>query len=711
MAQFGAKGLADEGRSYTEILGHYYSGTRVESRDPVWGVRVMLVGNADRIELSGNARFEFHLDGVAIAASNGNDGTWVVRADAANRYLIYRPDGSLAAGPVGGPTQHVLIAFANWGTLLRSPQTGHRYRYGHMELNTHDDRRLRLISIMPMEAYLRGLGEMPSSWHAEALKAQAVAARTYAAEKVTRVGQARSGCNCGLYADTRDQAYVGYTKEDPASFGGSSATAARWPNAVEATANQVVTYPVSGSWRLAETYYSSSSGGRTERNEDVWGGTARPYLRDRDDPWSQLPANPYANWSVEMSQADVAAKLGMGRVDSIDLSARTAGGGVATARVYGDTNKTFTGDRFRSALGLRSTKIWIDSAPPPPVQPTWRGWSSLPPIATSRSADPVVVAAPNSALHAVVVDSSNVPMTSRRDPSTGAWSAWTRVGDAGSAGFEPTAALTKDSAVHAALRGTDGLIYVARRDASSGAWSGWSFVGTRQSFGSAPALAAAPDGSAWLVMVKPADNTIWIARREPSRPWSDWQRVGSGPDAGLEPAIAVGGDGAVHIVIRGTDGVPYATVRDPSTGSWAGWARLGPAGSFGYEPSLTVSSRGIEALVRGSDDGLYHAVRSGSGWSSWFRVGSSFEKAGPGKAPHLATGPDGRVHLTVAGSDDGIYHNVYTVGQVWSGWGRVGSSSDKVGPGGEVPIVGVPDGSVAAFVRGTDDRVYSNLRR
>src|SRR5439155_8319643 len=126
----------------------------------------------------------------------------------------------------------VTIVYENFGTLASLPQVAHQYKHGSiaLDVNTSSNRE-RVILTLPFEQYLYGLGEMPASWNIEALKAQAIAGRTYALEKITRLGQYRTVCNCGLYASTADQAYVGVSQE-----------VTRWVSAVDSTRSQVTTY-------------------------------------------------------------------------------------------------------------------------------------------------------------------------------------------------------------------------------------------------------------------------------------------------------------------------------------------------------------------------------------------------------------------------------------------------------------------------------------
>ena len=168
------------------------------------------------------------------------------------------------------------------------------------------------------DEYLRGLGEMPSSWPAAALQAQVDAARSYALVKYAR--GLHAVCNCEIDSGNgpfHDQNFVGYSKE-------SGVDGNLWDAAVAATDRgphraEVVTY----GGAVAETFYFASSGGRTENAVDVW-GTAVPYLRSVDDHWStEARYNPvFAHWPpATRSEAAVAAAFGLPDVVRIRFTA------------------------------------------------------------------------------------------------------------------------------------------------------------------------------------------------------------------------------------------------------------------------------------------------------------------------------------------------------------------------------------------------------
>jgi SpoIID/LytB domain protein len=175
--------------------------------------------------------------------------------------------------------------------------------------------------ILPLESYLRGLGEVPSSWGASggqaALEAQAIIARGYV------LGRNRSTC-----ATAACQVYVGYDKELEA--GGDL-----WVRAVTGTAGRYLEAPGGG---FAQTFYSSSHGGRTEASQDSWAyGGAVPYLVSVDDPWSLDAVNPMRSWTAVASNAEFrrVTGLGLSRVERVEILTRTAGGSPRTIAVTG----------------------------------------------------------------------------------------------------------------------------------------------------------------------------------------------------------------------------------------------------------------------------------------------------------------------------------------------------------------------------------------
>ena len=201
---------------------------------------------------------------------------------------------------------------------------------------------------MGLKAYLVGvlLAEMPASFEKEALKAQAVVARTYVA---------RAEDN-GKHADAAvcmDSACCqGYRSEDDYRLqGGSDAAVRKIREAVAETAGFVLTYE----GKLIEATYFSCSGGRTEDALAVW-GTDVPYLQAVSSPGEEDAAH-YEDEQI-LTVSEVCEKLGVEfSGDTVfGRATYTAGGGVDTIFACG---KTFSGTEIRKLLGLRSTAFTV----------------------------------------------------------------------------------------------------------------------------------------------------------------------------------------------------------------------------------------------------------------------------------------------------------------------------------------------------------------
>jgi stage II sporulation protein D len=176
---------------------------------------------------------------------------------------------------------------------------------------------------------------MPSSWPLEALKVQAVAARTYA------LATRKTSGLFDQYPDTRSQVYRGVTGES-----------IRSDAAVRATAGQIVTY----NGVPAVTYYFSTSGGETENIEFSFvGALSKPWLVGVPDPYDTR--SPYHRWQVKTSATALDNALGApGKFKSVKVLKRGVSPRVVRARVIGTRgSRTLSGPTIRTALGLRDT--------------------------------------------------------------------------------------------------------------------------------------------------------------------------------------------------------------------------------------------------------------------------------------------------------------------------------------------------------------------
>ena len=213
---------------------------------------------------------------------------------------------------------------------------GTKYRGGIMPY-INSSGQMNIINYVNIEDYLRGVlpSEMSASYGSEALKAQAVTARSFVdANKSTHASQGFSVC-----ATTHCQTYGGVSRE-------SSSTDA----AVEATEGLMMYYdgsPVAG-------YYFTNSGGHTENSEDVW-VSALGYCRGKADPYS-----PDYPWTVRLTRAEIFSALsaqGIGSIESITIDSVNDSGYVASVTVNGSRKSiTKTKDSIRSLFGSGSLK-------------------------------------------------------------------------------------------------------------------------------------------------------------------------------------------------------------------------------------------------------------------------------------------------------------------------------------------------------------------
>ncbi len=223
---------------------------------------------------------------------------------------------------------------------------GHEFR-SPLEFRLKD-RLLIAISHMALEQYLPGIvaGEMPSYWPMEALKAQAVVARTYAWNRVV----ASADAPYDLVSDVRDQVYPG-----------SDGDSVRAAQAVKATRGIVLVL----NGQVADARYHSTCGGATELPSNVWPG-AGPGLQGVR--CSYCKDSPFAKWHLELTGERLARALKQvgfdgDRVTQIDVTRRSRSGRALQVKVLGDEDTvTLDGNTFRKAIGygvLRSTRFVV----------------------------------------------------------------------------------------------------------------------------------------------------------------------------------------------------------------------------------------------------------------------------------------------------------------------------------------------------------------
>ena len=205
-----------------------------------------------------------------------------------------------------------------------------------------------------LESYLVGvvLAEMPASFESEALKAQAVVARTYTRKAGATGGKHGDGSLCTDSGCC--QAYI--TPEEYLGKGGTREGLEKVRGAVSATAGMVLTYQ----GELIEATYFSSSGGRTEDAAAVW-GTDYPYLQAVDSPGEEKAAyyRDMVSFSPEAFQEALGVSLDGSPETWFGMTAYTEGGGVASMEIGGTV---YQGTQLRALLGLRSTAFTAEAA-------------------------------------------------------------------------------------------------------------------------------------------------------------------------------------------------------------------------------------------------------------------------------------------------------------------------------------------------------------
>ncbi len=195
-----------------------------------------------------------------------------------------------------------------------------------------------IVNVVDVEQYLYAVvpHEMPSSWPAAALQAQAVCARTYVLQ---RSDPRRT---YDLVPSEADQVYAGVTGESPAGRA-----------AVDATAGHVLRFGAG----YASIAYSSCCGGRTEAASDAWsGGALVPYLAGVACPY--CTQSPNYRWSVSVALADVAQRFasqlaGAGALRDVRVSELDASGRARAVTLVGDRSVTIKGSVFRLSMGAR----------------------------------------------------------------------------------------------------------------------------------------------------------------------------------------------------------------------------------------------------------------------------------------------------------------------------------------------------------------------
>jgi stage II sporulation protein D len=444
MSQYGAAGFAQHGFTYQQILSHYYAATTLGNVNPNHNVTVLLHEGA------ASFRGALHIKGSTISLSpRTNYG--VIPAGSSLKLISHGRTVGTFAPPLtvtGNGTPLTLVGQGRYlGAFVFRPASSG----GVMTINA-----------VGLDNYVRGVvaAEMPSSWPAQALDAQAVAARTYA------ITAGVVAADFDVYDDTRSQMYEGVNAETPASNA-----------AVAATSGQVVDYdgaPV-------VTYFFASSGGYTESVQNVWYGIApEAWLHGEPDPYDDSYNNPYYRWSNPYSVGTAARKLRKyyaGTFEGLNVLQTGVSPRVVQAQVVGSSGSdTVTGAQLQSLFGTLSTYMSFSTLTENASHTGTPVAASTAPVATST---PTTTTATPTTATPTTVSTTQAPtptVTTSTPPPTGG------------TGLAAATAQTANAAAAVSTTSSDisinGTVYPVEQGAAVVAQlkeaSGWMSVGSAQ---------------------------------------------------------------------------------------------------------------------------------------------------------------------------------------------------------------------------------------
>ncbi len=300
-------------------------------------VPVEILSSAQRAVISAKSDYQLMRGETKIAEFKSGSETVVDSATITNKSRIYKSDGEYWFEAddlliVEGRKYRGVIKIVNGGLLRRDAP--------------RNDSGINIINELELEDYLRSVvaSEMPSRWPLEALKAQAVCARTYTLATLKRKPVLKSG--------VADQMYLGYDKED-----------GKVDKAVKATQGEVLK---DSHGNYIDAYYSSSAGNYTASVADTWGLSPRPSLIAVDDDAS---GSSYKSWTREFSDAELTEKLAdlkLNPIEEIEVFQRSIEGRATKLQLRGRSTDIITNDDAGKPHWRKSSNhIWADTETKP----------------------------------------------------------------------------------------------------------------------------------------------------------------------------------------------------------------------------------------------------------------------------------------------------------------------------------------------------------
>ncbi len=361
MSQWGAQGAALQGRSFSEIVGFYYPGT----------VLGYVANPGIRVQLTKYYSTDYGLFGAiggeSLTARDMASGEsqvlpaatrYLVQIDATGMYLAYRTTAGTwspitfnGRSSVAGPIE---VVGASGASVYNANDSGVGTQYrGALRFVRTGANGVQPVNSLSLDEYLKGVvpRESPSSWHIEALRAQSLAARSYALA-VSSPGASWDICDtdqCQVYGGRASIAANGAV---------TSLEAASTNSAVDTTSGIVVAYGNA----VAFTQFSSSNGGYSVAG-------SKPYLVAQPDPYSgSAPNDPVSRWTTQLPASRLQAYCPSGgSLRSFEITGRDGrgpfGGRITSVRVNCSTGSSTVTGASALAFGMLH-RMWAPAAPP-----------------------------------------------------------------------------------------------------------------------------------------------------------------------------------------------------------------------------------------------------------------------------------------------------------------------------------------------------------
>ena len=342
MSQIGARSRALTGESASAILNYYYKDVLVAPFVDTHTIRVNIA------HLVKSISFTTHTPGARIDVFEGDIGNSTQSLPITSFATKKKATFTISTLPKG---KALTLRWIGENPIITMTQgsVSTKYKYGYITIKVVKGAMEVTNTLALRDEYLWGISEVPSSWPAAMLEAQAIASRSYALSKLSVI---RPSCDCQVYSQITDQNFVGFSKESEPRFG------VFWKDAVSRTIIDTSTsLVVLSNGKPAQTYFFSSSGGATQTTRDAW-GEATAFTQSVPDSASvDVKLNPrFASWKASSTQELVAKAFLLPNVVSLEILSRNEAGAVTyiAATSSDGVTKKLRGDTFRSRAKLPS---------------------------------------------------------------------------------------------------------------------------------------------------------------------------------------------------------------------------------------------------------------------------------------------------------------------------------------------------------------------